>query len=44
MTFLEFVDKHITGIGWFAFASLAVVGFLGFFAVLTWADKPTIRK
>jgi len=33
VTFLEFVDKHITG-----------VGFLGFFAVLAWADKPTIRK
>lgn len=44
MTILEFMDKHIVGVGAFAFSALVIVGFIAFLAVLAWGEKPVIRK
>lgn len=44
MTFIEFCDKHIVGVGTFAFFALAVVGVVAFWAVTQWGQKPTIGK
>jgi hypothetical protein len=43
MTLLEFCDRHIVGVGYFAFFALAMVGIVAFWAVTRWGQKPTIR-